>query len=268
MFVDIEPETFNLDADRIAAAVSDRTRAIVPVHLFGQIAEMDPIVALAEQRGLYVIEDAAQAIGATQRGRKAGSMGTVGCFSFFPSKNLGGLGDGGMVVTNDTALAETMRQCRNHGSKPTYFHKWVGGNFRLDTIQAAALLVKMRHLESWHAARRGNAARYDALLAGAPGVVTPVIRDYNESIYNQYVIRIPRSDACRQYLLDAGIGCEVYYPLSLHQQECFAELSHGKGDFPEAERAASESLAIPVYPELSDDQIEYVARTLNGFATS
>ena len=265
VFVDIEAETFNIDPAKIEAAVTDRTRAVMPVHLFGQMADMDPILEIAEKHSLFVIEDAAQAIGATNKGRKAGSLGTAGCLSFFPSKNLGGMGDGGMIVTQDEELGERLRQCRNHGSKPKYYHKWVGGNFRLDTLQAAGLIVKLPHLEQWHAARRANAARYDELLADVPEVATPVICDENESIYNQYVLRVPRRDVCRQFLKDNDIGCEVYYPVSMHEQECFASLGNTAGDFPESEKAAAETLAIPVYPELSDQQQRYVVDKIKEF---
>jgi len=265
VFVDILPDTFNIDPSRIAAAVTDKTKAVMPVHLFGQMADMDPIMAVAAEHGLAVIEDGAQAIGATSNGRQAGSVGTVGCFSFFPSKNLGGMGDGGMIVTQDVALADRLAQCRNHGSKPKYYHKWVGGNFRLDTLQAAGLIVKLRYLEQWHAGRRANAVRYDALLADVPGVTTPVVGEGNASIYNQYVLRVPRRDACRQFLHDNGVGCEVYYPLSLHEQECFAPLGHATGDFPESEKAAAETLAIPIYPELTDEQQDYVVEKIKEF---
>jgi dTDP-4-amino-4,6-dideoxygalactose transaminase len=265
VFVDIEPDTFNIDPSRIEAAITARTRAIVPVHLFGQMAEMDPIKAIAGRHGLALIEDAAQAIGAEHRGRKAGSIGTVGCLSFFPSKNLGGLGDGGMVVTQDPALAEKLAITRNHGSKPKYYHAFVGGNFRLDTIQAAGLIVKLRHLDGWSARRRENAARYDALLAGCPQVVTPVVRPHNVSVVNQYVIRVPRRNELQAYLREQGVGTEVYYPLSLHQQECFASLGYRTGDFPESERAAAETLALPVYPELSEEQLAFVAERIQAF---
>jgi len=265
VFVDIEPDTFNIDPTKIEQAITENTKAIMPVHLFGQVAEMDPIVQIAGKHDLYVIEDAAQAIGATYRGRKAGSMGTVGCFSFFPSKNLGGLGDGGMIVTNDAEIAERLRQCRNHGSKPKYYHKWVGGNFRLDTLQAAGLIVKLRHLDEWSAKRRANAARYDELFADFEPVTTPVVRDYNVSIFNQYVIRVPRRDELRDFLRQNNIGCEVYYPLSLHEQECFATLGYKRGDFPVSEKAAAETLALPIYPELTDEQICYVAGKVKEF---
>jgi len=265
VFVDIEPDTFNIDAAKIEAVVTGRTRAIMPVHLFGQVADMDEIIAVAACRGLYVIEDAAQAIGAEYKGRKAGSIGTAGCLSFFPSKNLGGLGDGGMVVTQDPDLAGRLAQCRNHGMEPRYFHKWVGGNFRLDTLQAAGLLVKLPHLDAWSAKRRANAQRYNELLSGVGQVVTPTVRDYNVSIYNQYCIRVPRRDELQQHLTAAEIGTAIYYPLSLHQQECFAALGYRKGDFPASEAAAAESLALPIYAELTDEQISHVAGQIKAF---
>ncbi len=268
VFVDIEPDTFNIDTTRIEAAINERTKAIIPVHLFGQAAEMDPILALAAKHDLFVIEDAAQAIGARYRGHSAGSLGDIGCFSFFPSKNLGGVGDGGMVVSQDEQLGARLLQCRNHGSSPKYYHAWVGGNFRLDTLQAAALLVKLKHLEKWHQARRAHAALYDELLAEIDGVVTPVVRPHNESIYNQYVVRVPRRDACQKFLGEHGIGSAVYYPLSLHQQECFADLGYSTGDFPESERAAAETLALPIDPELNDEQIRHVANVISEFVAA
>jgi len=262
VFVDIEPDTYNIDASRIEAAITEKTRGIVPVHLFGQTADMDPILEIASRRGLFVIEDAAQSLGARYRGRPAGSMGTIGCFSFYPSKNLGAVGDAGMVVTADEALGRRLAACRQHGEAEKYLHESVGGNFRLDTIQAAALLVKLAHLDEWHEARRRHAARYDSLFAEHERIVTPVIRDTNETIYNQYTVRLPQRSESKQYLLDHGVGCEVYYPLSLHQQPCFSPLGYGPGDFPESEKAAAETLAIPVYPELTDAQIDYVAEQL------
>lgn len=265
VFVDIEPDTYNIDATKIEAAITGRTRAVMPVHLFGQIAEMDAIMDIASAAGLHVIEDAAQAIGATYKGRKAGSMGTMGCFSFFPSKNLGGLGDGGMVVTQDEQLADRLVQCRNHGMAPAYHHKWVGGNFRLDALQAAGLIVKLRHLDAWSAKRRANAARYDELLADCPSVVTPTVRHYNEMIFNQYVIRVPRRDELQAFMAGRGVGTAVYYPLSLHEQECFATLGYSKGDFPESERAATQVLALPVFAELTDGQITFVAEKIREF---
>jgi len=265
VFVDIEPQTFNLDPAGLADAVTDKTKAILPVHLYGQMAEMGPILALAERGGLAVIEDAAQAIGAVQSGRKAGSLGTVGCFSFYPTKNLGGVGEGGMIVTNDTDLAAKLAMIRNHGQGGTYYHNYVGGNFRLDTLQGAALLVKLRHLEEWSARRRANAAAYDELLTDFEPVVTPVVRAHNVSIFNQYVIRAPRRDELRAFLGEQGIGTGVYYPLSLHQQHCFRALGYGEGDFPVAEQAARESLALPIFPELTDQQIAYTAGKIKEF---
>ena len=265
VFVDIEPDTFNIDPAKIDAAVTDRTRAIMPVHLYGQMADMDPIMAVAEARGLAVIEDAAQAIGSEYRGRKAGAIGTIGCFSFFPSKNLGGFGDGGMCVTQDEALAAKLTMCRGHGGKDKYRNEFVGGNFRLDTLQAAALIVKLRHLDDWSAGRRGNAARYDELFADCDAVVTPMIRPENVSIYNQYVIRVPRRDELQAHLKAADIGTAIYYPISLHEQQCFASLGGKAGDFPVSEQAATEVLAIPVYSELTDEQIVYVATTIKEF---
>ncbi len=265
VFVDIQPDTYNIDPARIAQAITAKTKAIIPVHLYGQVADMEPILAIAAEHGLLVIEDAAQAIGATQNSKPAGSFGQAGCFSFFPSKNLGGLGDGGMITTNDEALAERLRQCRNHGMDPKYYHKWVGGNFRLDTIQAAGLVVKMKHLESWHEGRRANAAYYNEALANMAEITTPTIRDYNQSIYNQYIIRVPRRDQCKAFLLENGIGCEIYYPVPMHLQECFAELGYKTGDMPVSEAAALETIALPIYAELTNEQKQYVVDTLKKF---
>jgi dTDP-4-amino-4,6-dideoxygalactose transaminase len=237
----------------------------MPVHLFGQVADMDPILEVARRNDLCVIEDAAQSIGATYKGRRAGSMGTVGCLSFFPSKNLGGMGDGGMIVAQDPALADKLAVFRNHGSKPKYYHTFVGGNFRLHTRQAAALVVKLRHLDDWSRKRRENAAAYDRLLAGCGDVVRPVIRDHNVSIYNQYVIRVPRRGELQAFLKAQGVQTEIYYPLSLHEQECFKTLGYQKGDFPHSERAAERSLALPIYPELTDEQMRYVAGKIKEF---
>ncbi len=265
VFVDIEADTYNLDPTRLEAAVTDKTKAILPVHLFGQVAEMDAIMEIADRHDLAVVEDAAQSIGATYKGRRAGSMGTCGCFSFFPSKNLGGIGDGGLVVTTDEALGQRLAVVRAHGSKPKYFHKLVGGNFRLDTIQAAVVLVKLGHLEGWSEGRRKNAARYDELLAGLEPVQTPVIRQENSSIYNQYVIRAERRDELMAHLQQKKIGCVIYYPKSLHLQECFSELGHGEGDFPVSELASRQTLALPIYPELNDAQLQYVAQSVREF---
>ena len=265
VFADIDPQTFNINPAAIEAAVTPRTRAIMPVHLFGQMADMDAIMAIARRHNLAVIEDAAQSIGATYRGRQSGSIGTAGCFSFFPSKNLGGAGDGGMIVTQDNALAQRLRMFRNHGMEPKYYHACIGGNFRLDTIQAAYLHIKLKHLDAWSAKRRENAALYTALLADCPAVRTPIIAPENVSIFNQYVIRTAKRDELKSYLATRGIGTEIYYPLCLHQQECFKSLGHRTGDFPFSEQAAAEVLAIPIYPELTHQQIHYVAQAIKEF---
>jgi dTDP-4-amino-4,6-dideoxygalactose transaminase len=261
VFVDIDPRTFNIDPERIEAAITPRTKAIVPVHLFGQMCDMDPIMEIAARHKLPVIEDAAQAISATYKGRKAGSIGAIGCFSFFPSKNLGGAGDGGMCVTNDAALYEMLLLMRSHGSKPKYYHKYVGGNFRLDPLQAAVLLVKLPHLDEWSAARRRNAALYDAAFAGSGAVTTPYIHPHCVSIFNQYSIRVRGRDALRKAMTEAGIGTEIYYPVPMHLQECFADKCRVIGSVCQAENAADEVLALPIYPELTAEQIQYVAQT-------
>ena len=300
VFVDIDPRTYNIEPRLIEAAISPRTRVIMPVHLYGQVCDMDPVLKIAERHGLYVIEDAAQSIGAQYKGRRAGSMGTVGCFSFFPSKNLGAAGDGGMVVTSDDELAERMRMMRNHGASPKYFHKVVGGNFRLDPLQAAILLVKLPHLEEWSEARRRNAEFYDRAFAvntvsgsavGTASItasITPRISPWTTpwispdcvSIYNQYVIRVKGRDKdgndkngrdrnSRDRLMvelkDAGIGTEVYYPRALHEQECFAYLGYKASDCPEASRAAGEVLALPIYPELTEEMMRAVVDGVMGF---
>lgn len=264
VFVDIDPVTYNIDPSRIESAVTDKTKAIMPVHLFGQMADMDPIMQIAGQASLAVIEDAAQAISSTYKGRPAGSIGTCGCFSFFPSKNLGGIGDGGMTVTQDRELYQQLMIMRNHGSQPKYYHKFIGGNFRLDPIQAAALLVKLPHLDKWSATRRKNAAYYTKRFAGSP-VVTPVISEDCVSIFNQYVIRVPKRDSLLAHLKEKQIGCEVYYPVPLHLQECFAYLGKKEGDFPESEAAARQVLALPIYPELSDEMKACVVDTILTF---
>lgn len=266
VFVDIDPETYNIDPNQIEAAITKRTKAIMPVHLFGQMADMDPIMQIAGQASLAVIEDAAQAISATYKGKKAGEMGTCGCFSFFPSKNLGGIGDGGMVVTNDEELYHQLFIMRNHGMEPKYHHQHVGGNFRLDPIQAAALLVKLPLLDKWSAARRKNADYYNKKFKGSV-VQTPIISENCVSIYNQYVIRASKRDELFQHLQFNNIGCEIYYPVPMHLQNCFAYLGKGHGSFPEAEKAAKEVLALPIYPELTDDMKDYVADTVLGFAS-
>ena len=264
VFADIDPDTYNLDVARVADLITPRTKAIIPVHLFGQCVDMEPLMALAAKKHITVIEDAAQALSAKQKGRPAGSLGHIACFSFFPSKNLGCFGDGGMITTNDGALAERCRILRVHGSEPKYYHKFIGGNFRLDALQAAVLRVKLPHLDAWSETRRRNAARYDTLLAGTPAVC-PTVRPYNEMIYNQYVIRHPARDALRAHLQANHIGNEVYYPVPLHLQECFSDLGYKEGSLPVAEEAARQVLALPVYPELSEEAQAYVADCIRQF---
>ncbi|TAN38038.1 MAG: DegT/DnrJ/EryC1/StrS family aminotransferase [Verrucomicrobia bacterium] len=279
VFVDIEPTSFNLDPHKIEQTITKRTKAIMPVHLYGRMAEMTPINAIARKHKLVVIEDACQAIGAEYQGCRAGAWGDYGCFSFFPSKNLGGAGDGGLLTTGDAARAAKLVALRNHGMEPKYYHKIIGGNFRLDALQAAVLHVKLRHLDAWTAARRRNATRYNQLFrtAGlAPDVVTLPTTPCAEAgradgepchchVFNQYVIRTPRRDALRAFLAERGVGSEVYYPVPLHLQECFRVLGHRAGDFPESERAANETLALPIYPELSDAQAECVVASIREF---
>ena len=258
VFVDIDPRTYNINPTLLEAAITPRTKAIMPVHLYGQMADMDPIMSLADKYDLAVIEDAAQAITSTYKGRGAGTIGAAGCFSFFPSKNLGAAGDAGMVITNDEELYGMLQVIRSHGAKPKYYHKFVGGNFRLDPLQAAILLVKMPHLHEWTAARRRNAAYYDSRFEGTP-IVTPWIDGNCRTIYNQYVIRVAGRDKFADQLKKAGIGTEVYYPLPMHMQECFQDAGYRKGDFPQAEKAAQEVLALPCYPEMTSEMLTYVA---------
>jgi dTDP-4-amino-4,6-dideoxygalactose transaminase len=255
VFVDISLDDYNIRPDRIEAAVTQRTRAIIPVHLYGQMADMDPIMEIARRHNLVVIEDAAQAIGSEYKGRRAGSIGDFGCFSFFPSKNLGGFGDGGMITTNDPALAHRARLLRNHGAEPKYYHKLVGGNFRLDALQAAVLRVKLRYLDGWTSGRQRNAARYRALFADhAPSsIVLPAEGPDRRHIYNQFVIRVPERDAVIALLKERKIGHEIYYPVPLHLQECFAACGYRPGDLPASEQAARETLALPIYPELTEE---------------
>ncbi|HTR39637.1 MAG TPA: DegT/DnrJ/EryC1/StrS family aminotransferase [Bryobacteraceae bacterium] len=265
VFVDIDPATYNLDPSQIRPKVSARTRAIIPVHLYGQMADMDAVMQVADEHGLVVIEDAAQAIGAEYKRRRAGSIGHYGCFSFFPSKNLGAAGDAGMVVTNDAQRAEKLRCLRGHGSKPKYYHKMVGGNFRLDAIQAAVVSAKLPHLDEWSAVRQHNAQRYDQLFrdAGLQIGLPPVVTDRH--IFNQYVVRVSSRDALQSHLQKNGVGTEVYYPVPMHLQECFAYLGHAEGSFPESERAAKETLALPIHPELTEPQARFVVECVREF---
>ena len=269
VFVDIDPVTFNLDVANLEAKITSKTRAIIPVHLYGQMADMDPIMRVAARHGLVVIEDAAQAIGAEYKGRRAGSIGHYGCFSFFPSKNLGAAGDGGMIVTNDPQRADKLTCLRGHGSRPKYHHRIVGGNFRLDAIQAAIVSAKLPHLDGWTAARQRNAARYDRLftdagLVASGGVVLPVAAA-DRHIFNQYVIRVQDRDALQADLKNRGVGTEVYYPVPMHLQECFAYLGHAAGAFPQSERAALETVALPIQPELTEAQAAYVVECITAF---
>jgi dTDP-4-amino-4,6-dideoxygalactose transaminase len=269
VFADIDPVTFNLDMHQ-AASVLDRhkgIRIIIPVHLFGACADMDPLRRLAGQHGLFVIEDAAQSIGAEYKKRRAGGLGNIGCFSFFPSKNLGGYGDGGMLTTNDAGLAESLAALRVHGAKKKYLHEMVGINSRLDALQAAVLRVKFRHLDSWTLARQKNAERYCRLFTeqNIPVEVPGVEPHTTRHVYNQFVVRCPRRDELQAYLKEHGIGTEVYYPIPLHLQKCFANLGYRLGDFPVSERLAGESLALPVHPELSAEDMDYVCATIRAF---
>ncbi|HEY7753327.1 MAG TPA: DegT/DnrJ/EryC1/StrS family aminotransferase [Steroidobacteraceae bacterium] len=285
VFLDIDPETYNLrvdlvrdflakDCERRAGGfynrkTGGRIRALMPVHLYGQSADLEPLLTLARECGLPVIEDAAQAIGAEYPPkRRIGGIGDIGCLSFFPTKNLGAFGDAGMCVTNDDALADRLRMLRVHGMEPKYYHALIGGNFRIDEIQAAVLLVKFRHLENWHAGRQQNAAYYDRAFRAAgltARVVTPTARPGYRHVYNQYVIRVPDRDRLRAYLAECGVGTEVYYPVPLHMQQCFAYLGYRPEDCPESARAARETLALPIYPELKEEQLQYVVDCIAAF---
>lgn len=264
VFVDIDADTFNIDATKVAAAVTPRTKAILPVHLFGLASDLDPILDVAKAAGVPVIEDAAQAIGATYKARPAGGIGAMGCFSFFPSKNLGAFGDAGLLTTNDDGLAKRARLLRTHGMEPKYYHHAVGANFRMDEIQAAVLRVKAPHLRAWTEGRQANAARYRALFrnAGLERVVLPTEPADRTHIFNQFVIRTSERDKLKRHLDAEKIGSEIYYPVPLHLQPCFSSLGHRRGDFPNAERAAEESLAIPIYGELTAAQQDTVVSAI------
>jgi dTDP-4-amino-4,6-dideoxygalactose transaminase len=267
VFVDIDPKTYNIRPDLAAAAVTSKTKAIIPVDLFGQIAPIEEIQRLSPK--IPIIEDAAQTIGARRsidgEWRMAGEIATIGTFSFFPSKNLGGYGDGGMMVTQDEGLYNRLMRLRTHGSVKTYFHEEVGFNSRLDALQAAVLKAKLPHLQAWSAKRRENAAYYNAAFNDLSDVVTPFVEPANESIFNQYTIRVPRRDELKAHLSAKGIGCAVYYPLPLHMQECFAYLGYKKGACPESEKAANEVISLPVFPELSRAQLDEVIGVVRGF---
>jgi dTDP-4-amino-4,6-dideoxygalactose transaminase len=285
VFCDIDPVTFNISPASVQAFIEDhcavqqgqlihratggRVKALMPVHLYGQSADMDPLMALARQYGLKVIEDAAQAIGTEYKnGVRAGTIGDVGCFSFFPSKNLGAFGDAGLCTANDPELTERLRVLRVHGGKPKYFHALIGGNFRIDELQAAVLRVKLKYLDGWTEGRQRNAAYYDSAFAGAglgDQLRTPAALPGYRHIFNQYVVRARNRDALRDRLTERGIGCEIYYPVPLHLQTCFAYLNHRAGDFPHSEQAAAETLALPIYPELQQDQQAHVVATIAEF---
>ena len=285
VYLDIDPVTYNLepfrlrefletlcearDGQLVNRVTGGRVKAIMPVHLYGQAADMDPITELAARFGLRVIEDAAQAIGTEYRGgRRVGGLGDIGCFSFFPTKNLGAFGDGGLCTTNDEALATRLKQLRVHGMEPKYYHAMIGGNFRLDELQAAVLLVKLPHLDDWHAGRQRNAAYYDRAFEAAglgDEVFTPVAVPGQRHIYNQYVVRVPERDRLRAYLSECGVGSEVYYPVPLHMQECFGYLGYKPEDCPESARAAAETLALPIFPELTEEQLQHVVDSIASF---
>ncbi len=268
VFIDIRPDDFNMDPQLLERAITKRTKAIIPVHLFGQCADMGAINEIARRHKIGVIEDACQAIGAAQNGRRAGVLGDVACFSFFPSKNLGGFGDAGMVTTNDKALAESIAMLRVHGSRVRYVHEAIGINSRLDALQAAILLVKLKRLDQWAEGRRRNAARYRQLFTDAQltdRVTLPVVGQDNFHVFNQFTLRVQKRDELRSYLKDQGVGSEVYYPLPLHLQNCYRDLGCPKGSFPQSERAAEEVLSIPIYAELSDEQLQYVVHMIAAF---
>lgn len=269
VFVDIDPRTYNLDVSRVADAITPRTRAIIPVHIYGQCAEMDPLLDLGKRYGIPIIEDAAQAIGATDKGRRAGSMGLIGCFSFYPTKNLGGAGDGGILTTNDDAMAARLRRLRTHGGANEYQHEEVGINSRLDEMQAAVLRVKLPSLDKWSDERAGKATYYSQLLSDAGlsfPLITPHVRSDGRHIFHQYVLRAPGNrDALMDHLKTRGVGTKVYYPVPLHRQECFSYLGYKEGDFPEAESAARETFALPAYPELTEAQQLYVVESIKSF---
>lgn len=268
VFADVEEDTFNVSPALLEQVLNKhpKVRAIMPVHLFGACADMDPIMKLAADRGVAVIEDAAQAIGSEYKGRRAGSIGTLAGFSFFPSKNLGGYGDGGMITTNDEALAKKLTALRVHGRTGKYFHQWIGVNSRLDALQAALLAVKFPHLDSWSAGRQKNADRYREQLAGVAGVATPIVRDYQtRHVYNQFSIICSRRDQLQAYLKEKGVGSEIYYPLPLHLQPCYADLGYKKGDFPVSEKLSEESLALPIHSELAAEDIDYICDAIREF---
>ena len=267
VFIDIDPVTYNMDVTKLESLITPRTKAIIPVHLFGQCVDMDPVLEIANRYSLHVIEDCAQSIGATYKGRPAGSMGSIGCFSFYPTKNLGGFGDGGMMTTNDPKLEDRIRLLANHGMRPRYYHQEVGINSRLDSLQAAVLSIKIRHLQQYSDARRDNAARYDRLFAmhGLGSQVSPPQSSDREGhVWNQYSVRVAdgRRDEVRSQMSEAGVGTEIYYPVPLHDQACFKYLNFKPGSLPETDKAALEVLALPIFPELTSEEQQYVVSSL------
>jgi dTDP-4-amino-4,6-dideoxygalactose transaminase len=268
VFVDIQPDTFNLDPTKLEAAITPRTKAIIPVHLFGQCADMAAINHIATAKRIAVIEDACQAIGAAQNGRRAGVLGATGCFSFFPSKNLGGFGDGGLITTDDRGLADSLSMLRVHGSRVRYLHEAIGINSRLDALQAAVLHIKLKYLDQWAEGRRRNAATYERLFRQAgllDRVTLPATRAGNFHVYNQFTVRVANRDDLRAYLKEKGVGTEIYYPLPMHLQNCYRSLGYKKGSFPVSEQAAEQVLSLPIYAELSDSQLAYVVDTIAEF---
>jgi dTDP-4-amino-4,6-dideoxygalactose transaminase len=279
VFVDIQEDSYNIDPLQIERKITPKTKAIIPVHLYGQCADMDPILKITKARRIFVVEDAAQALGSEYRprpsvpgqraGQRAGQIGDLGCFSFYPTKNLGAFGDAGMVITHDPALAERVRILRVHGSQPKYIHKWIGMNSRLDSMQAAILLVKFRHLEQWTQERQRKAERYrllfQDLLPSVPDLRLPTIQYQNRHIFHQYVIRVPQRKQLRQFLSEEGVGTDIYYPLPLHLQECYSFLKHRRGDFPISEKASEEVLALPIYPELTEEEQMFVVDRIKAF---
>ena len=269
IFVDIDPKTYNLDVSQIEERITDKTKAIQPVHLYGQCADMDALLKISEKYNVPIVEDAAQAIGAEENGKRAGSIGDIGCFSFYPSKNLGGMGDGGFMTTNDDELAHKLNALRVHGSFERYYHKWVGLNSRLDGFQGAVLRVKLPHLDAWSDKRKANADYYRKLFTDAgltEQISLPFERENVRHIYNQFVIRVPeKRDELKQFLAENEIGTDIYYPVSLHRQECFKYLGYLKGDYPESEKASRETLALPIFPELKAEQQEFVVEKIGEF---
>ncbi len=262
VFVDIDPRTFNLDPENVAGAITKKTRVVVPVHLYGQIAEMDEISAIAGKHNLAIVEDAAQAIGAVYKGKKAGSFGRTACFSFFPSKNLGAYGDAGFIATDDDDLADLIRKLRVHGAKPKYYHSLIGYNSRLDTVQAAVLMVKLKYLPDWHEARRERAARYDDMLKNVQQIATPLVHGHNYHIYHQYTLIAEDRDGLKDFLKTREIGIDTYYPLPLHLQDCYSDLGYRRGDLPVSERLSEKVISLPIFPELTNEEQDFVVESI------